>query len=91
MHVDKGPEHSDARDQLIYKCMVYVCVSEFCWLQVTAISGDHDARHRPLASTDSAAATDSAFVRGLFLQRLPANVRMVLASAADSTSLDVIS
>ena len=37
---------------------------------------------------DSAAATDSAFVRGLFLQRLPANVRMVLASAADSTSLE---
>ena len=37
---------------------------------------------------DSAAATDSAFVRGLFLQRLPANVRMVLASTADSTSLE---
>ena len=37
---------------------------------------------------DSAAATDSAFVRGLFLQRLPANVRMVLASAAHSTSLE---
>ena len=37
---------------------------------------------------DSAAATDSAFIRGLFIQRLPANVRMVLASAADSTSLE---
>ena len=37
---------------------------------------------------DSAAATDSAFVRSLFLQRLPANVRMVLASAADSISLE---
>ena len=37
---------------------------------------------------DSTAATDSAFVRGLFIQRLPANVRMVLASAADSTSLE---
>jgi hypothetical protein len=37
---------------------------------------------------DSAAATDSSFVRGLFIQRLPANVRMVLASAAASTSLE---
>ena len=37
---------------------------------------------------ESAAATDSAFVRGLFLQRLPANIRMVLASAPDSTSLE---
>lgn len=37
---------------------------------------------------DSAAATDSGFVRGLFLQRLPANVRMVLASAPDSASLE---
>ena len=36
---------------------------------------------------DSAAATDRAFVRGLFIQRLPTNVRMVLASAADSMSL----
>jgi hypothetical protein len=37
---------------------------------------------------DSAAATDNTFVRGLFIQRLPASVRMVLASAADSTSLE---
>ena len=37
---------------------------------------------------DTAAATDRTFVRGLFIQRLPANIRMVLASAADSTSLE---
>ena len=37
---------------------------------------------------DSTAATDSTFVRGLFLQRLPVNVRMVLASAPDSASLE---
>ena len=37
---------------------------------------------------DTTAATDRTFVRGLFIQRLPANIRMVLASAADSTSLE---
>ena len=36
---------------------------------------------------DSAAATDSTFVRGLFIQRLPAYARMVLASTADTMSL----
>ena len=37
---------------------------------------------------DSAAATDSTFVRGLFIQRLPAYARMVLASTADTMSLE---
>ena len=37
---------------------------------------------------DSAAATDSTFVHGLFIQRLPAYARMVLASTADTTSLE---
>lgn len=32
--------------------------------------------------------TDSSFLRELFLQRLPANVRMVLASTPDTSSLD---
>ena len=36
---------------------------------------------------DKAGSTDSSFVRELFLQRLPANVRMVLASTPDTTSL----
>ena len=40
---------------------------------------------------DRAAVTDSAFVRELFLQRLPASVRVVLASATDNTSLEDIS
>ena len=33
---------------------------------------------------DSASATDSTFVRGLFIQRLPADVQMVLAAASMS-------
>ena len=37
---------------------------------------------------DSAAATDGTFVRELFLQRLPANVRMVLASTGDTVSIE---
>ena len=37
---------------------------------------------------DETAATDSAFVRELFLQRLPGNVRMVLASSPDDTTLE---
>ena len=37
---------------------------------------------------DRAAAADGPFVRELFLQRLPAHVRMVLASTSDSTSLE---
>ena len=32
--------------------------------------------------------TDGSFLRELFLQRLPANVRMVLASTPDNTSLE---
>ena len=37
---------------------------------------------------DKAGATDGSFIRELFLQRLPANVRMVLASAGDTVSLE---
>ena len=37
---------------------------------------------------DRAGATDGAFLRELFLQRLPANVRMVLASTNTTTSLE---
>ena len=37
---------------------------------------------------DKASFTDSSFMRELFLQRLPANVRMVLASTPDTTDLD---
>ena len=37
---------------------------------------------------DKAQDTDNAFLRELFLQRLPPNVRMVLASTPDTGSLD---
>ena len=37
---------------------------------------------------DTPGVTDESFIRELFLQRLPANVRMVLASTSDSVSLD---
>ena len=37
---------------------------------------------------DKASAVDSSFLRGLFLQRLPTNVRVVLASAPESTTLE---
>ena len=37
---------------------------------------------------DTPGITDGSFIRELFLQRLPANVRMVLASTSDSVSLD---
>ena len=37
---------------------------------------------------DKASTTDSTFLRELFLQRLPANVRMVLASTAEPASLE---
>ena len=37
---------------------------------------------------DKARTTDGAFLRELFLQRLPQNVRMVLASTADTGNLD---
>lgn len=37
---------------------------------------------------DKAGALDSAFIRELFLQRLPANVRMVLASTPDTANLE---
>ena len=37
---------------------------------------------------DKAASTDSAFIRELFLQRMPGNIRMVLASTADAVSLE---
>ena len=37
---------------------------------------------------DKAASTDSSFLRELFLQRMPANIRMVLASTAYTISLE---
>ena len=37
---------------------------------------------------DKARETDNAFIRELFLQRLPANIRMVLASTPDTGNLD---
>ena len=37
---------------------------------------------------DTPGVTDRSFIRKLFLQQLPANVRMVLASTSDSVSLD---
>ena len=37
---------------------------------------------------DKAASTDSSFLRELFLQRMPGNIRMVLASTADTVSLE---
>ena len=37
---------------------------------------------------DKAGAMDSSFLRELFLQRLPANVRMVLASSPDTSNLE---
>ena len=37
---------------------------------------------------DTPGVTDGSFIRELFLQRLPANVRMVLASTSDSVSFD---
>ena len=37
---------------------------------------------------EKASTTDGSFLRQLFLQRLPSNVRMVLASTADTTSID---
>ena len=37
---------------------------------------------------DKAGAIDPSFLRELFLQRLPANVRMILASTTEGTSLD---
>ena len=39
---------------------------------------------------DRAGATDSTFLRELFLQRLPSNVRMVLASTSATTSLEAL-
>ena len=36
---------------------------------------------------DQSSATDEAFLRELFVQRLPANVRMVLASTSDTISV----
>lgn len=38
---------------------------------------------------DKASSTDSSFLRELFLQRLPANVRMILASTMDESSTDL--
>ena len=37
---------------------------------------------------DNAASIDSSFLRELFLQRMPGNIRMVLASTADTVSLE---
>ena len=37
---------------------------------------------------DKAGAIDSSVLRELFLQRLPANIRMVLASSPDTTNLE---
>lgn len=39
---------------------------------------------------DKASTMDSSFVRSLFLQRLPTNVRMVLASTPDTTDLETL-
>ena len=45
-------------------------------------------RHMQQLLGDKASSTDSTFVRELFLQRLPATIRMVLASTPDTTSLE---
>lgn len=45
-------------------------------------------RHMQQLLGDKANNTDGAFMRELFLQRLPSNVRMVLASTPDTGSLD---
>ena len=37
---------------------------------------------------DKASPIDQSFLRELFLQRLPANIRMVLASTLDTTGLE---
>ena len=37
---------------------------------------------------EKAASTDSSFLREFFLQRMPGNIRVVLASTADTTSLE---
>ena len=39
---------------------------------------------------DKATSTDSAFLRELFLQRLPSNVRMVLASTGEPTDIEAL-
>jgi len=45
-------------------------------------------RHMQQLLGDKASITDSSFLRELFLQRLPPNVRMVLASSADTITLE---
>ena len=45
-------------------------------------------RMQQLLSGTTPGLPDGAFVRELFLQRLPSNVRMVLASARPDTSID---
>ena len=45
-------------------------------------------RHMQQLLSDRASVTDSTFLRELFLQRLPSNVRMVLASTSATTSFE---
>ena len=91
LHPPATPPYDCLRNQLIKR----TAASDQCRLQQLLHSEELGDRkpsqllHRMQQLLgDSAAATDSAFVRGLFIQRLPANVRMVLASATDSTSLE---
>ena len=48
-------------------------------------------RHMQQLLGDKASTTDGAFMRELFLQRLPANVHMVLASTPDTGNLEELS
>ena len=45
-------------------------------------------RHMHLLLGEKATTTDSSFLRELFLQHLPTNVRLILASTADTVSLE---
>ena len=91
LHPPAERPYDTLRDQLIKR----TAASDQCRLQAllhTEELGDRKPsqllRKMQQLLGESTAATDSAFVRGLFLQRLPANVRMVLAPTATSTSLE---